>query len=232
MRRRCQRTAIGGRRTLETRAAHLDNSRTKAEESTNGLDKISKPGRRPRARTCATNIGHHRRDGRDHFNRIRVELEELSDDDGGVEADGLRVRTDESPTKDARRPMRHIISLERLQEGNVDLRLLSDRREGNLLSFTLLAQSSAETFRHAAHLAGHDNTQPGTMTLGEEISRGSEPVRDGHRAASGEAAPSGKGSYTLRTESTNMCDAVQAGIMAERTPASSRPPRLRCIVSR
>ena len=70
------------------------------------------------------------------------------------------------------------------------------------------------------------------MTLGEEISRGSEPVRDGHRAASGEAAPSGKGSYTLRTESTNMCDAVQAGIMAERTPASSRPPRLRCIVSR
>ncbi|PYR57440.1 MAG: hypothetical protein DMF91_19455 [Acidobacteria bacterium] len=62
--------------------------------------------------------------------------------------------------------MRHIISLERLQEGNVDLRLLSDRREGNLLSFTLLAQSSAETFRHAAYLAGHENTQPGTNDVG------------------------------------------------------------------
>ena len=58
--------------------------------------------------------------------------------------------------KDARRPVRHVVSLQRLQQRQTNLRLLRDRREGNLLSFTPLAQSSAETLRHAAHLAVHD----------------------------------------------------------------------------
>ena len=93
---------------------------------------------------------------RDHFNWVGVELQKLADDDVGLEVDGMRIGADEGTTKNARRPARHVVSLQRFEQRQLDFRPLRDRGEGNLLSFTLLAQSSAETLSHAGHLAGRE----------------------------------------------------------------------------
>ncbi len=78
-----------------------------------------------------------------------MELQKLADDDVGLEVDGMRIGADEGAAEDARRPMRHIVALQRLEQRRVDFGLLRDRDEGDLLLFTSLSQSSAETFSHA-----------------------------------------------------------------------------------
>src|SRR5437660_4107776 len=85
-----------------------------------------------------------------------MEIQEFADDAVRLEADGVGVGADERATKDAGRPMRDIVAFQRFEQRQLDLRLFRDRNESNLLSFTPLAQSGAETFRHAAHLAGQE----------------------------------------------------------------------------
>ena len=52
---------------------------------------------------------------RDDVNRIRVELQELVDDDVWLEADGVGVGANEATTKNADGPVRDLISLQRFQ---------------------------------------------------------------------------------------------------------------------
>jgi hypothetical protein len=92
-----------------------------------------------------------------------VRVEEFADDDVGLEADGMRVGANEGAAKNALGPARKIVPLQGFEERELDLRLLRDRREGYLLFFTPLAQSSAKTLWHAAHLAGLRHTRPDTL---------------------------------------------------------------------
>src|SRR4029453_16321627 len=84
------------------------------------------------------------------FDRVRVELEELANDDIRLEADRVGVRTNECPAKDAGRPMRDIIPFQGLEQRNLDFRLLGDRRERDLLLLAPFAQACAKTVRHGA----------------------------------------------------------------------------------
>ena len=102
----------------------------------------------------------HRRNCRDDFGRVRVDFEELAHNHIRLQPDRVRIRADERAAEDPRRPLRDIPAFERFQQRLFYFRLLGDRAERNLLSFTPLAQSGAKIFRHAAHLGGHDKTQP------------------------------------------------------------------------
>jgi hypothetical protein len=93
------------------------------------------------------------------FNRIRIQFQELANDDIRFEADRMRVRANECPAKNAGRPMRHIVPLQSFEQGDFYFRLLSDRRESDLLLLTAFAQACAKTVRHAAYL-GPRQTQP------------------------------------------------------------------------
>ena len=73
--------------------------------------------------------------------------EKIADDGIGLEADGVRVGADERATEDSRGPVREIVPLEPLQERQLYLRLVGDRRERDLLSFAAVAESRAETLR-------------------------------------------------------------------------------------
>ena len=68
-----------------------------------------------------------------------MELQEFADDDVGLEGDRVGVGANEGAAKNARRPARDVIPLQPFQERQLDLRLLRDRGESNLLSFTPLA---------------------------------------------------------------------------------------------
>src|SRR5262245_37211618 len=93
------------------------------------------------------------------FNRVRIQVQKLANDDIWLETDGLGVRANECPAKNTGRPMRDVAALEGLEQGDFDFRLLSDRRESNLLLFPAFAQACAKTVRHAAYL-GPRQTQP------------------------------------------------------------------------
>jgi hypothetical protein len=77
-----------------------------------------------------------------------MELKELTDDDVRFQANGSRIAADKGTSKDTLRPVRDVIPLQPLQEGQFDFRLFSDSGERNLLSFTLQAKSSTEAFIH------------------------------------------------------------------------------------
>jgi hypothetical protein len=113
------------------------------------VEQAPKPGRRPLPKRILNLAWQHRCGRRDSLNRIGMELQELTDDGVGVEADRMRVGADERTPKNTRRPAQQVISLQPLEERKADLRLLRDGGKRDLLSFTLLAKSSAETFGHA-----------------------------------------------------------------------------------
>ena len=116
-------------------------------------DQTLQPRRRPLTRRLAFDARRHIRAG---VYRLRVEVEELADDGVGLEVDELRVGADEGSAENTGRPMRHVVPFQTFQQRQADLRLVGNRSEGDLLSFTLLAQSSAETLGHGADLAGQE----------------------------------------------------------------------------
>jgi hypothetical protein len=71
------------------------------------------------------------------FDRIWIKSKKFAQHRVGLEADGLRVRTDIRAAKDARWPTRHVISLQRLQKRHADLGFLGNRCERHVLSLTL-----------------------------------------------------------------------------------------------
>jgi hypothetical protein len=133
------------------------------------------------------------------FSRIGVELQEFTDDGVGFEANDLRVGADEGTTKNTRRPMRQVIPLQAIQQRQTDLRLGGNGGKRNVLSFTLLAQSSAETLDHVADLTGHEqaarrNHVGVDVGVDEEKSSAILIAREGTVAAqprASEAAPCG-----------------------------------------
>ena len=62
-----------------------------------------------------------------------MEFQEFADDDLGIETDGVSVGANEGATKNARWPVRDVISLQRFQERLLDLRLLRYGGEPDLL---------------------------------------------------------------------------------------------------
>ena len=114
-------------------------------------DQTLQPRRRPLTRSLAFDARRHIRAG---VYRLRVEVEELADDGVGLEVDELRVGADEGSAENTGRPMRHVVPFQTFQQRQADLRLVGNRSEGDLLAFTLLAQSGAETLGHGADLAG------------------------------------------------------------------------------
>jgi hypothetical protein len=90
-----------------------------------------------------------RRHGLDDLGRIRIQIEELADDDVGLQADRLGVGANEGPAEDSRRPLRDVAALQRFEERLLDLRLFGNRAEADLLLLAPLAEASAEAFRHA-----------------------------------------------------------------------------------
>ena len=104
---------------------------------------MTKPGWRGRIHPGAVGLRGHCRGCRDDLNRIGVHLQELADDDVGVEADGVRVGANEGAAKDPRRPLGHVVPFQGVQQRQLDLGLLRDRDEGNGLFFTPLAQPGA-----------------------------------------------------------------------------------------
>jgi hypothetical protein len=77
-----------------------------------------------------------------------MELQEFTDDRVRFQANGSRVGANKSAAKNTLRPVRHVVSLQSLQQGQLDLRLVRDGGERYLLSLTLQAESSTETFIH------------------------------------------------------------------------------------
>ena len=73
--------------------------------------------------------------------------EKIAYDHIRLEADGVGVGADKGAPKDARRPVRDIVPLQRFQQRQLYLRLLCDRSERDLLSFATLTESRAETLR-------------------------------------------------------------------------------------
>ena len=73
--------------------------------------------------------------------------EKIAYDHIRLEADGVGVGADEGATKDARRPVRDIVPLQRFQKRQLYLCLLCNRGERDVLSFATLTESRAETLR-------------------------------------------------------------------------------------
>jgi hypothetical protein len=63
--------------------------------------------------------------------------------------------------------MRNVVPLQRLEQRQLDFGLLGDREESNVLLFTPLAQPSAETVMHAAHLSRATKHANENVALGE-----------------------------------------------------------------
>src|SRR6185295_18342983 len=87
--------------------------------------------------------------GYDGLRRIGIALEKLANHDVGVEIHCARVGADERTAEDSRGPLRHVVALQRVEERELDLRLLRDRDQGNLLLLAPFAHSRAETLSHA-----------------------------------------------------------------------------------
>src|SRR4029079_7021951 len=84
-----------------------------------------------------------------YFSLVRVAVEELTQDDVGIETDGVRVGANVCPAVNSRGPLRDVIALERFEQRALDFALLGDRAEGDALFLTVMAQTGAETFMHA-----------------------------------------------------------------------------------
>ena len=55
------------------------------------------------------------------FNRIGEAFQKFADDDVGLEVDGVGIGADERAAEDSPRPVRHIVSLQRLEQRQIDL---------------------------------------------------------------------------------------------------------------
>ena len=87
------------------------------------------------------------------FYRFGKSFQEFSDRGFPVHADCRGIGAHERAAENASGPMRDVFTLELVEQRQLDLRLLRDRRESDLLLFTLLPKSSAETFWHTSEFA-------------------------------------------------------------------------------
>src|SRR4029077_17356414 len=86
--------------------------------------------------------------GRDFFVGIGMDFQELADDRVGVEANGLRVGAQVRAPEDAPRPLRDVVTFQRLEKRELDLCLFSDRRERDPLLLARGPESNAEIWTH------------------------------------------------------------------------------------
>jgi hypothetical protein len=70
-------------------------------------------------------------------------LEKFTCDGNRIEPYRLRISANEGAPEDARRPARHIIALERLEESQTDLRVGGNRGQRDLPPFPFSAQPCA-----------------------------------------------------------------------------------------
>src|SRR5205814_8696103 len=116
-----------GRRVINGRSAPLDSPKPKTGKRVDSrADKILKPIWRACAQRFTIDPWRDSRHRRDNFNRIRVELQELAEDNVGLEADGVSIGANEGAAKNTRWPVRDVISLQRFQQRQLDLRLFRD----------------------------------------------------------------------------------------------------------
>ena len=86
-----------------------------------------------------------------------MDRQELPDDDVRLQATGSRIGANKGTTKNTLRPARDVISLQPLQERDLDLGLICDCGERNLLSFTQSASFAplgSTTTEMTFHVAG------------------------------------------------------------------------------
>src|SRR5499427_1658438 len=76
-------------------------------------------------------------------------FEKLTERRLGIEADGSRVRADESATKDPRRPPRRVVAFKRVEEGDSDFGALGDGVKADPAPFAVRPQPRAKTCSHA-----------------------------------------------------------------------------------
>jgi len=87
------------------------------------------------------------------FDRLWESFQELFDCRFLVHADRGGIRAHERAAENAGGPMRDVVALELIEQRQLYLRLLRDRRESYLVFFTLLPQSSPETLWHTSEFA-------------------------------------------------------------------------------
>src|SRR5205823_3889693 len=96
--------------------------------------------------------------GLERFSRVGVGRQEFAHDDIWIEPDLLGVGSNERPAKNSGGPSRKVVALERFEQRQLDFGPVGDRDESNCLFFTPPAQSSAETFKHAANKSPNEGS--------------------------------------------------------------------------
>ena len=154
---------VASQATAVRRRSHVG-EQAAANEGRAGIgERQAKDGLRSRGR--ARRWGRRRRPGlsdghRRQLSRIGKTLVELLRDGVGIEADAGRVGADERAAKNAGRPAREVVALERLEKTGADLRICGDGRQGNLPAFTFATQAAAERlFIHHHRLHGDDTSR-------------------------------------------------------------------------
>ena len=99
------------------------------------------------------------------FYRFGKSFQEFSDRGFLVHADCRGIGAHERAAENASGPMRDVFTLELVEQRQLDLRLLRDRRESDLLLFTLLPKSSAETLWHTSEFASESTMTGALATL-------------------------------------------------------------------
>ena len=97
--------------------------------------------------------------------RFGKSFQEFSDRGFLVHADRRSIGAHERAAENAGGPMRDVVPLELVEQRQLDLRLLRDRRESDLLLFTLLPKSSAETLWHTSEFASESTMTGAFATL-------------------------------------------------------------------